>query len=98
MPCCTGCQAWTDGDAQAYGTCFTDDCDYVAFDGTHARGREAVIESHDKLFPGVLVGGALVGDVESIRHRCEGVALRHSTGAVSAEHNGRIRPVIIPST
>ena len=76
------CQAWTDGDAQAYGTCFTDDCDYVAFDGTRARGREAVMESHDKLFRGVLVSSALVGDVESIRHVREDVAPIHGTGAV----------------
>ena len=57
------CQAWTDGDAAAYGACFTDDCDYVSFDGTRARGREQVIESHDKLFRGVLFGSALVGAV-----------------------------------
>jgi hypothetical protein len=28
------CQAWTDGDAEAYGACFTADCDYVSFDGS----------------------------------------------------------------
>ena len=76
------CQAWTDGDAQAYGACFTDDCDYVAFDGTRARGREAVVASHDKLFRGVLVGTSLVGDVESSRHVSEDVALVHGTGSV----------------
>ena len=52
------CQAWTEGDAAAYGTCFTADCDYVSFDGTRAHGREQVIESHDKLFRGVLFGSA----------------------------------------
>src|SRR5829696_1935868 len=44
------CQAWTDGDAAAYGACFTADCDYVSFDGTRTHGREDVVESHDKLF------------------------------------------------
>jgi hypothetical protein len=58
------CQAWTDGDAAAYAACFTADCDYVSFDGTRAHGREQVIESHDKLFRGVLFGSALVGEVE----------------------------------
>jgi uncharacterized protein (TIGR02246 family) len=24
------CQAWTDGDPEAYGACFTADCDYVS--------------------------------------------------------------------
>ena len=76
------CHAWTEGDAQAYGACFTDDCDYVAFDGTRARGREAVVASHDKLFRGVLVGTSLVGDVESTRQLSEDVALVHGTGSV----------------
>lgn len=49
------CQTWTDGDAAAYGACFTADCDYVSFDGTRAEGRDQVIESHDKLFRGVLL-------------------------------------------
>jgi uncharacterized protein (TIGR02246 family) len=30
--------SWARGDAQAYGAEFTDDCDYVAFDGTCYRG------------------------------------------------------------
>jgi uncharacterized protein (TIGR02246 family) len=76
------CQAWTAGDAVAYGRCFTDDCDYVSFDGYHERGREAMVDSHDKLFRGVLFGSALVGQVESIRHLGDGVAVMHATGSV----------------
>lgn len=75
-------RAWTDGDAQAYGACFTADCDYVPFDGTRATGRAAVVASHDSLFRGVLFGSALVGDVETIRHVGEGIALVHGTGSV----------------
>ena len=30
--------SWARGDAQTYGAEFTDDCDYVAFDGTRFRG------------------------------------------------------------
>jgi uncharacterized protein (TIGR02246 family) len=76
------CQAWTDGDAAAYGACFTADCDYVSFDGARAHGRDQVIESHDKLFRGVLFGSALVGEVESIRYVTEDVAVLHGTGSV----------------
>jgi hypothetical protein len=28
------------GDAAACGACFTDDCEYVSFDGRRANGRE----------------------------------------------------------
>ena len=76
------CQAWTDGDAEAYGACFTADCDYVSFDGTRVHGRENVIESHDKLFRGVLFGSALVGEVESIRYIADDVAVLHGSGSV----------------
>jgi uncharacterized protein (TIGR02246 family) len=30
---------WGRGDGEAYGSRFTEDADYVAFDGTHTRGR-----------------------------------------------------------
>jgi uncharacterized protein (TIGR02246 family) len=76
------CQAWTDGDAAAYGACFTTDCDYVSFDGTRAHGQEQVIESHDTLFRGVLFGSALVGEVESIRYVAHDVAVLHGTASV----------------
>ena len=120
------CRAWSDGDAVAYGRCFTADCDYVSFDGYWERGRDAMVASHDKLFRGVLFGSALVGEVESIRHLGDGVAVMHATGSVlvawrkrlprrrltrntivvvrrpegwrcAAIHNGRVRPVGVPS-
>jgi uncharacterized protein (TIGR02246 family) len=76
------CQAWTDGDAEAYGACFTADCDYVSFDGTHTQGRDRVVESHDKLFRGVLFGTALVGEIEAIRYIADDVAVLHGNGSV----------------
>jgi uncharacterized protein (TIGR02246 family) len=76
------CAAWTAGDAEDYAGCFTEDCDYVSFDGSRAHGREAVAESHDKLFAGVLYGSALVGAVDDIRHLDADVAVVHSTGSV----------------
>lgn len=75
-------QAWTDNDAVAYGECFTDDCDYVSYDGTRAVGRAAMQEAHDRLFRGVLAGSALVGDLESIRHVAADVAIVHGTASV----------------
>lgn len=83
-------RAWGDGDAEAYGACFTVDCDYVSFDGYRAHGRRAVIDSHDKLFRGVLFGSRLVGDVETIRYLGDGVALVHATGSVLVAWRNRL--------
>lgn len=75
-------QAWTDGDAEAFGDCFTDDADYVSYDGTRAIGREAHQRNHDKLFRGVVAGSALVGDLESIRYVTPDVAILYGTASV----------------
>ncbi len=74
--------AWTDNDAAAYGDCFTEDCDYVSYDGTRAAGRRPMQHAHDQLFRGVLAGSALVGGIESIRHLGPDVALVHGTASV----------------
>lgn len=76
------CDAWTRGDAHAYGETFTPDVDYVPYDGSLVRGRQAVVDSHDRLFRGVLTGSALVGEVESIRYIDADVAIVHTMGSV----------------
>ncbi len=84
------CEAWTAGDAAAYGACFTEDSDYVSYDGTHARGRQAMVDNHDRLFRGVLSGSALVGGVESIRYLRPDVAVVHATGSVLMSWRSRL--------
>ena len=83
-------RAWTDNDAVAYGACFTEDSDYVSYDGTRATGRLAMQDAHDRLFRGVLAGSALVGDIESIRHVAPGVAIVHGTASVLMPWRSRL--------
>lgn len=75
-------QAWTDNDADAFGALFTEDSDYVSYDGTRAVGRPEHQHNHDLLFRGVLAGSALVGELESIRHITSGVAIVYGTASV----------------
>ena len=42
--------AWDAGDAEAYGALFTEDADYLAFDGVNQKGRAAIIAGHKPLF------------------------------------------------
>nr|WP_231935294.1 SgcJ/EcaC family oxidoreductase [Micromonospora viridifaciens] len=83
-------QAWTDNDATAYGACFTEDSDYVSYDGTRAVGRAPMQDAHDRLLRGVLAGSALVGDVESIRPVTADVAIVHGTGSVLMPWRSRL--------
>jgi uncharacterized protein (TIGR02246 family) len=75
-------EAW--GNTDAYAALFTEDGDYVAFDGSHARGRIEIAGAHRPLFEGILKGSRLVevGIPLEIRFLSADVALVHSGGAV----------------
>jgi uncharacterized protein (TIGR02246 family) len=53
-------EAWNRHDGAAYAAAFTDDADYIAFDGTHVRGRRAIARLHRYLFENVLRGSRRV--------------------------------------
>jgi uncharacterized protein (TIGR02246 family) len=72
--------AWGRGDGSAYGALFTDDADYVAFDGSRTIGRPAIAESHQRLFDTWLRGTRLTGRIEAVRFLGPDVALVHATG------------------
>ncbi len=73
--------AWGRGDAAAYVADFTDDSDYVAFDGVRQSKGETE-RSHRELFAGPLYGTRLEGSVEAVRFVTPDVAVVHATGAV----------------
>jgi uncharacterized protein (TIGR02246 family) len=72
--------AWGRGDGKTYGSLFTEEADYVAFDGSRTRGAQAIVDAHQPLFDTWLKGTRLVGQVESVRFLNPEVALLHATG------------------
>jgi uncharacterized protein (TIGR02246 family) len=72
--------AWGRGDGAAYAALFTEDADYVAFDGSRTVGRQAIAESHQRLFDTWLKGTRLTARIEAVRFLCPDVALLHTTG------------------
>ena len=83
--------AWGRGDGHTYGSLFTDEADYIAFDGSHTRGRRVIAESHQKLFETWLKGTRLIGRIEGLRFLGPDVALVLATGATLMP--GKDRPV-----
>jgi uncharacterized protein (TIGR02246 family) len=83
--------SWARGDAQAYGAEFTDDCDYVAFDGTRFRGPTEPARHLARLFDTVLKDSRLEGEVESIRFVTPDAAVVHWTGSVAYPWQQRVR-------
>jgi uncharacterized protein (TIGR02246 family) len=73
------CDAWARGDAEAYAACFTENSDYITFQGMHVRGRAENARMHDGLFRGVLKGSRISPEIESIERLAEGVALVHTS-------------------
>jgi uncharacterized protein (TIGR02246 family) len=71
---------WGRGDGEAYGSRFTEDADYVAFDGTRTRGRREIAASHQQLFDKWLKGTQLKGRILSVKFLGSDVALVHATG------------------
>jgi uncharacterized protein (TIGR02246 family) len=71
---------WARGSGEAYGSRFTENADYVAFDGTHTKGREEISSSHQRLFDKFMKGTRLTGRIEGIEFPVPSVALVHATG------------------
>ncbi len=83
---------WGRGDGNAYGSRFTEDADYVAFDGSRTAGRRAIATSHQQLFDKYLKGTRLTGQVESVRFLGPDVALVHATGGTVMRGKSRPSP------
>ena len=84
-------ETWNAGDGPAYAAIFTPDCDYIAFDGTHLKGREENARHHQALFETVLKGTRLVFEGEAqIRFLSDGVALMHAMGSVLLPWQDRV--------
>lgn len=74
--------AWGAGNAEAYGALFTEDADYIAFDGVNQKGRQAIIAGHRPLFERFLKGSTLTGDLVSVQMLAPNVALAHAIGSI----------------
>lgn len=83
--------AWNRGDAAGYASLFTDDADFVAWNGTHGRGRQVIEDGHRRLFDGPFAGSRMVlvddyaesGPPQSLRFAGPDVAIMVTSGAVT---------------
>ena len=76
--------AMTDDEIKsAYREMYTEDCDYVLFDGTRLKGVEANAETHIQLGRmWIFKGAALEGISSEITFLSDTVAIAHTTGAI----------------
>lgn len=74
--------AWAAGDAQAYAALFTEDADYIAFDGVNQKGRAAIEAGHKPLFERFLKGSKLTGGLVDVQLLAPDVVLAHAVGSI----------------
>ncbi|MBD2700536.1 SgcJ/EcaC family oxidoreductase [Spirosoma sp. BT702] len=77
--------AWNAGDAEAFGQCLTDDCDYVTFAGQHIKGQQENVKIHNELFHSWALRGSTMhtgSSAPTIAFLSDTVALMHSTGTI----------------
>jgi uncharacterized protein (TIGR02246 family) len=74
--------AWARADADGFAALFTEEADYVVFDGSHLKGRAAIAESHRALFQFMKGSRLVVTAPPSVRFLAPDVAVLHGMGAV----------------
>jgi len=78
-------QAWSSGDANLFASCFTEDSDYINFQGEHLEGKEANKEAHQKMFNSFLKNSTLLGDIQKIKFISDEVAVVHCLTGIKAQ-------------
>ena len=68
---------WNRGDGAAYAASFTEDADYILWNGTSLKGRQAIAAAHQQLFETRLQGSRLEGFIKHIRFLSDDIALVH---------------------
>jgi uncharacterized protein (TIGR02246 family) len=58
--------AWNKGSGEAFAAPFTENADFVAFEGTHLKGRQEIASFHQQIFDTVVKGSRLEGEVKFV--------------------------------
>jgi uncharacterized protein (TIGR02246 family) len=83
--------AWNDGNADAFAAPFSETADFIAFEGTHLKGRERIEVFHREIFADAVKGSRLEGSVAFVHFLTDDIAVMHSRVRVTLA--GRARPM-----
>jgi uncharacterized protein (TIGR02246 family) len=75
--------AWNAGDGAAFAAPFTDGADFVAWEGTHLKGRQELAVFTQQIFDTVVKGSRLEGEVKFVRFLSPVLAVMHSVVRVT---------------
>ena len=83
---------WNKARGDAFAAPYTDDSDFIGFDGTYMKGRQEIASFHQMLFDRFLRGSRLIGKVRSIRFVTVDVAIMIAVGVTVMAGQSDIEP------
>jgi uncharacterized protein (TIGR02246 family) len=83
---------WNKASGDAFAAPYTDDSDFIGFDGTYMKGRQEIASFHQMLFDKFLRGSRLIGKVRSIRVVTVDVAIMIAVGGTVMAGQSDIEP------
>ena len=84
--------AWNTGNAAAFAAPFSDDADFIEFEGTHLKGRREIASFHQQIFDTVVKGTRLQGEVKFVRFLGPVLAVIHSGVTVTLQGQTEASP------
>ena len=83
---------WNSGNGKAFAAPYTEDSDYIGFDGTYLKGREEIASLHQMLFDKFVKGSRLVGKIRRIRFLTSNIAIVVAVGGTVMAGQSDIDP------
>ena len=71
-------KAWNAGDGASFAAPFTEDADFVAWEGTHLKGRQRIALFTQQVLDTAVKGSCMQGRVKFVRFLTPTVAMMHS--------------------
>ena len=85
-------EGWNKGSGNDFAAPFTDDSDFVGFDGTYLKGCQEIASFHQELFDRFVKGSRLVGKIRSIRFLSPDIAIMIAVGGTVMAGQSDIEP------
>jgi uncharacterized protein (TIGR02246 family) len=83
---------WNAGNGNAFAAPYTDDSDFIGFDGTYMKGRQEIASFHQMLFDKFLRGSRLIGKIRSMRFVTMDIAIMIAVGGTVMAGQSDVEP------
>ena len=85
-------EGWNEANGQKFAEVYTEDADFIGFDGTYLSGRIEIAEFHQMLFDKFLRGTRLLGKIKSIKFPIPNVAIIVAISGTIEANQSSINP------